>query len=240
MGGAGELTALTVSVIIPALNEERQIAGTLKSLERHVLAGKIEAIIIDGNSEDRTVEAAKAFGWARVMAAERANRGLQMNAGARHAGAETLLFLHADARLPDRAIEMIEEAMKNERICGGCFQLKFPGDASLSLRLVEWGINLRTRWLKTATGDQGVFIRKRVFDEIGGYQNIPLMEDIALFNKMKERAKVAILNEKIEISPRRWLKHGVWKTVLLMYVLRIGYWLGVPPAKLKSYFVDVR
>lgn len=102
------------------------------------------------------------------------------------------------------------------------------------------GINLRTRLFRAATGDQAIFVRRGVFEEIGGYERIPLMEDIALFSRMKRRGKVAVLDERVEISPRRWLKYGVWRTVLLMYALRLGYWIGVSPATLKQFFLDVR
>ena len=83
-------------------------------------------------------------------------------------------------------------------------------------------------------------MRRHVFEQIGGYQTFPLMEDIALFNRMKRYGQVIVLNKRVEISPRRWLKHGIWRTVLLMYLLRVGYWLGIHPATLKRFFIDVR
>jgi hypothetical protein len=105
---------------------------------------------------------------------------------------------------------------------------------------MERGINFRTRLFHTATGDQAIFVRRDAFEAIGGYQGIPLMEDVALFNAVKKLGRVVILHDRVEVSPRRWIKHGVWRTMFLMYAIRLGYWLGVSPATLKRYFVDVR
>jgi rSAM/selenodomain-associated transferase 2 len=228
-----------ISVIIPALNEAAQIAATLAAL-RAVADRGAEIIVVDGGSVDGTLEIVRRFDFARIVEFNAANRGLQMNEGARVALGETLLFLHADARAPQGAVDAINKALFDSRLVGGCFQICFPKDAPVSLGAVAWGINLRTRLFRTATGDQAIFTRRSVFEEIGGYERFPLMEDIALFNRMKLRGKVAVLDERVEISPRRWLKHGVWRTVLLMYALRLGYLIGVSPSTLKQFFLDVR
>jgi len=227
---------MTISIIIPSLNEEARIGATLAALS-HCGA---EIIVVDGGSNDHTVEIARRFGFARVVEFNLASRGQQMNEGARESRCDTLLFLHADSALPAGGLEAINEALSNGRTIGGCFQIRFPANAPLSLRAVAWGINLRTRLFRTATGDQAIFVRRSIFEELGGYERIPLMEDIALFNRMKRRGDVAVLKDRVEISPRRWLKYGVWRTVLLMYALRVGYLLGVPPATLKQFFIDVR
>jgi len=229
-----------ISIIIPSLNEEAQIATTLATLRTAVNDHGAEIIVVDGGSVDRTLEMARRFDFARVVEFNLANRGLQMNEGARASRGDTLLFLHADAVAPRGALGAISSALSNDRLLGGCFRIRFPKGAPLSLEAVAWGINLRTRLFRTATGDQAIFVRRRVFEEIGGYERIPLMEDIALFKEIKRRGKVAVLSERVEISPRRWLKHGVWRTVLLMYALRFGYWIGVSPATLKQFFLDVR
>jgi rSAM/selenodomain-associated transferase 2 len=230
----------SISVIIPALDERARIAATLTSLADR----RVDVIVADGGSRDGTREIIRGFDSVRLIECERAGRGAQMNVGAAAAQGGILLFLHADAKLPDDAFERIAGAMSDERIVGGCFQIRFPRQSARqsgrSLHLVAWGINLRTRWFRTATGDQGVFVRRAVFDAIGGYREIPLMEDIALFDEMKRRGRVAILPSQIEISPRRWQRHGVWRTVLLMYALRLGYWMGIEPATLKRFFLDVR
>lgn len=229
-----------ISIVLPVLNEESQIAQTLAELTEMTRGNAVELIVADGGSTDRTVELARSFESVKVLSGRLANRGKQMNLGAEEAAGDVLVFLHADAKLPATGLGSIRRALMDEKVVGGCFQLQFPADAPISLRVVAWGINLRTRWFKTATGDQGIFVRQEVFGAIGGYQIFPLMEDIALFNEMKQRGKVVVLAENVEISPRRWLKFGVWRTVLLMYLLRFGYWLGVDPATLKRFFLDVR
>ncbi len=226
-----------ISVILPVLNEETQIAATLTALASEC---DIEIIVADGGSRDRTGEISAGFAAVRVVNCDKANRGLQMNQGAQVATGETLLFLHADATLPPDALSAIRHALKDDKILGGCFQIRFPEVVPASLHLVARGINFRTRLFRTATGDQAIFIHRRAFDEIGGYKILPLMEDIALFNEMKRRGRVAVLEGKVEISPRRWLTHGIWRTVLLMYLLRLGFWLGIHPATLKRFFIDVR
>ncbi|MEK7831217.1 MAG: TIGR04283 family arsenosugar biosynthesis glycosyltransferase, partial [Acidobacteriota bacterium] len=166
-----------ISIIIPVFNEESQIAETLAALETE--AGRsAEVIVTDGGSHDRTAEIAGGFESVRTVVCNRANRGWQMNEGAKAASAEILLFLHADVKLPVGALDSIRQALTDERTLGGCFQIRFPSDAPASLRAVAWGINLRTRWFKTATGDQAIFVRRRIFDVIGGYETFPLMEDI--------------------------------------------------------------
>ncbi|HMV82754.1 MAG TPA: TIGR04283 family arsenosugar biosynthesis glycosyltransferase [Blastocatellia bacterium] len=226
-----------ISVILPVLNEETQIAATLTALVRE---SAIEIIVADGGSRDRTTEIAAGFTAVRIVNCEKANRGLQMNQGALAATGETLLFLHADVTLPPDAVLAIRRVLEDERILGGCFQIRFPDAVPASLHLVARGINFRTRLFRTATGDQSIFIRRRTFDEIGGYRILPLMEDIVLFNAMKQRGRVAVLDGRVEISPRRWLSRGIWRTVLLMYLLRLGFWLGIHPATLKRFFIDVR
>ncbi|MFN0110413.1 MAG: TIGR04283 family arsenosugar biosynthesis glycosyltransferase [Blastocatellia bacterium] len=229
----------SISIVIPVFNEEAQIAETLAGLKTEA-GQRVELVVADGGSHDYTAEIARSFKSVQTVVCGRANRGWQMNEGVKVASGEILLFLHADVKLPDGSLDSIRQALNDERMLGGCFQIRFPADARDSLRLVAWGINLRTRWFKTATGDQAIFVRRRIFDEIGGYETFPLMEDIALFNELKRRGQVVVLNGQVEISPRRWLKFGVWRTVLLMYALRLGYWLGIHPATLKKFFIDVR
>ncbi|MGH9834992.1 MAG: TIGR04283 family arsenosugar biosynthesis glycosyltransferase [Blastocatellia bacterium] len=230
----------SISVIIPALNEEAQIATTLAALRSAAINHFVEIITVDGGSVDCTVEIIRGFDFAQLIECEFANRGLQMNEGARAARGDVLLFLHADVELPRDALGTISNALADECALGGCFQIRFPKEAPASLKAVAWGINLRTRMFRTATGDQAIFARRSVFEEAGGYRNVPLMEDIVLFNAIKRRGRVVVLDERVVVSPRRWLKRGVWRTVLLMYALRFGYWIGLSPTTLKRFFVDVR
>jgi len=229
-----------ISIIIPVFNEEAQIAETLAALEAQIAGRDVEVIVVDGASRDRTAEIARGFKFVHLMVSEMANRGGQMNRGAQTAAAATLLFLHADVKLPPQALDAISRALSDESVLGGCFQICFPHTVPFSLKAVAWGINLRTRAFSTATGDQAIFVRRQVFDQMGGYQTFPLMEDIELFHRLKRQGSVAVLPGKVEISPRRWLNYGILRTVLLMYLLRTGYWLGIHPATLKRFFIDVR
>lgn len=234
------LNRLSFSIIIPVLNEERQISLTLASLEAERSKRNFELVVVDGGSGDQSVEVIRQFESVLLVETATANRGLQMNAGARLTTGDVLIFLHADTRLPPCALAAIERALADERTSGGCFQIRFPPGSPYSLGVMERGINLRTRLFKTATGDQAIFVRRDVFTSIGGFQAIPLMEDIRLINEVKRSGQIAVLDEQVEISPRRWLKHGVWRTMFLMYALRFGYWIGISPATLKRFFIDVR
>ncbi len=231
--------APAISIILPVLNEARQLSNRLAALLAQTAGHACEIIVVDGGSQDQTPEIAAGFP-VQLVTAERANRGWQMNAGARNAQNEVLLFLHADVQLPAGAFQELARALGDENVVGGCFQIRFPAEAPRSLHLVAWGINWRTRWFRTATGDQAIFVRRDVFAALGGFQPLPLMEDIAMFHALKRRGNVAILDAQVVISPRRWLQFGIWRTVLLMYALRAGYWLGISPATLKRFFVDVR
>jgi rSAM/selenodomain-associated transferase 2 len=230
----------SLSIIIPVLNEEREIHRLLAGFEPQIIEGEIEVIVVDGGSRDKTIEILRQNDLVRLIEFGLPNRGLQMNAGASIARGQILLFLHADIRLPRAAIETINHAISNERASGGCFQIHFPVDAPLSLRIIAGGINLRSRLFRTATGDQAIFARREAFTAVGGYRDIPLMEDVAFFNQIKKLGRVLILDERVEVSPRRWLKYGVWRTMLLMYFLRFCYWIGISPFTLKRLFVDVR
>jgi rSAM/selenodomain-associated transferase 2 len=228
----------SLSIIIPTLNEERQIGRALEALLS--LPSVLEIIVVDGGSRDRTVELARAFSGVRVVEFGRANRAQQMNAGARNAQGEALLFLHADVCLPTEALAAVRQALAEATVVGGCFEFSFPAESSLAFRLYARGVNLRTRLFRTATGDQAIFVRRVVFNALGGYRDMLLMEDIELFNALKRRGAVAILPQRVVVSPRRWQQRGLVRTGLLMYALRLGHRLGISPTTLKSFFVDVR
>lgn len=227
-----------ISIIIPVLNEAQQIGALLQALR--ALPEDAELIVVDGGSGDATAELALQTAGVQVIRFGRASRALQMNAGAAQARGEILLFLHADVRLPTRALKAIQQALTRSRAVGGCFEFGFPPEVSRAYRVYAWGINLRTRWFETATGDQAIFVRRADFEALGGYKKMPLMEDIELFTALKRRGRVAILPERVSVSPRRWQQHGLVRTGLLMYALRFGYWLGFAPATLKRFFLDVR
>jgi glycosyltransferase involved in cell wall biosynthesis len=151
-----------------------------------------------------------------------------------------LLFLHADCLVSQPAIDALHAALADPQLAGGAFYIRFAEDRPRSLRFVAWGINLRARLRGSATGDQGIFVRKSVFDSIGGAPEWPLFEDVELVRRIRRAGKFTVLKTPVTISGRRYIQHGVLRTALLIYSLRLAYWLGVPPQRLKNWFRDAR
>jgi glycosyltransferase involved in cell wall biosynthesis len=151
-----------------------------------------------------------------------------------------LLFLHADCLISQPAIDALHAALADPQLAGGAFYIRFAESRPRSLRLVAWGINVRARFRNSATGDQGIFVRKSVFDSIGGAPEWPLFEDVELVRRIKRAGKFTVLKTPVTISGRRYIEHGVFRTALLIYSLRFAYWLGVPPQRLKNWFRDAR
>ena len=151
-----------------------------------------------------------------------------------------LLFLHADCVISQPAVDALHAALADPQLAGGAFYIRFAEDRPRSLRFVAWGINLRARFRNSATGDQGIFVRKSVFDSIGGAPEWPLFEDVELVRRIRRAGKFTVLKTPITISGRRYIEHGVLRTALLIYSLRFAYWLGVPPQRLKNWFRDAR
>ena len=188
-------------------------------------------IVVDGGSTDGTPELAR--GRCRLLTAPR-GRAAQQNAGARVACGDTLWFLHADSVPGPGTIGEILAAIARGAP-GGCFPIVFPRDELRRhplLPLIQWGINARTRLTRTGTGDQGIFIRRDHFERVGGFPDWPLFEDVALFRRLRAIGRPAIGRVPIETSARRWLCHGVLRTMATMWALRIGFAAGVPPERL--------
>jgi rSAM/selenodomain-associated transferase 2 len=224
----------TISVVIPVLDEEAAISATLESLQR---LGPSEAVVVDGGSTDRTRElvAAKKV---RLLESRR-GRALQMNAGARAASGDVLLFLHADTRLPSSAMVEVRAALSDPKCVGGRFDVELEGEHWM-LKRVAAMISLRSRLSRVATGDQAIFVRKKIFEEIGGFPDLPIMEDIAFSRAMKKRGRVACLRSRVITSGRRWEKDGVWRTVFKMWALKLLYLAGVSPRSLRRFYADTR
>jgi rSAM/selenodomain-associated transferase 2 len=218
---------MRLSIIIPVLNEAETLVSRLAALQG-LRAGGVEAIVVDGGSADDSAGRSLPFAD-RVITAPR-GRGRQMNAGAEQATGEVLLFLHADTVLPDSATERIEEVMEGGAHWGR-FDVRIEG-ASIMLPVVAALMNMRSRLTGIATGDQAIFITREAFARVGGFPDIPLMEDIAFSSAMRRIARPACLAEKVTTSGRRWEKHGVWRTILTMWWLRLRFWLGVSPQAL--------
>ena len=217
-----------LSVIIPCLNEAEGISGALAALAA-LRARGAEVIVVDGGSTDATLERAAPHADGVVSAPR--GRAVQMNAGAARARGEILLFLHADSLLPDAADALIVEGLKRSRCGWGRFDIAISG-ASPLLRVVAWLMNARSRMTGIATGDQAIFVTRSLFTAAGGYPEIALMEDIELSKRLKRFGPPLALRHRLIASGRRWEKHGVVRTILLMWRLRLAYWLGADPGKL--------
>ena len=225
---------MRLSVVIPALNEAAQIDAAVASARGPQVR---EVIVVDGGSGDATAARARAAG-ATVIAADR-GRARQMNAGAAVAGGDVLLFLHADTRLPPAFDAVVDAALADPAVVGGRFDLRLdPGSPFLDLTAAL--INLRSRLTGIATGDQALFVRRAVFEAMGGFEDIPLMEDVAFTRALRRRGRVARLRQRVTTSSRRWQQNGPLRTVLLMWWLRFLYWGGVPAAELKRRYADTR
>jgi rSAM/selenodomain-associated transferase 2 len=218
---------MKLSVVVPALNEAAQIGACLLALAPLRSRGH-EVIVADGGSDDGTPALARAL-CDRVIAAPR-GRASQMNAGARAASGDVLLFLHADSRLPPGADELIASSL--EIHCWGRFDVAIDSRHSL-LKVVACAMNLRSRLTGIATGDQAIFVRR---DAFGGFPEIALMEDIAFSKAMKRRGPPACLSARVATSGRRWERRGVLRTIVLMWRLRLLYFFGAQPEDLARLY----
>jgi rSAM/selenodomain-associated transferase 2 len=217
-----------LSIIVPCLNEADNIAGTLAALAP-LRARGAEVIVVDGGSSDGTVE--RAASLADLVISAPRGRASQMNAGAARARGEIMLFLHADTQLPESADALIVEGLNRSRRGWGRFDVAISGGNPL-LRIVARLMNVRSRLTGIATGDQAIFATRSLFTAAGGYPEIALMEDIALCKQLKRYGRPLCLRHRLVASARRWEKHGVVRTILLMWRLRLAYWLGADPGKL--------
>jgi rSAM/selenodomain-associated transferase 2 len=218
-----------LSVVVPVLNEAAGIAATLESLAPLRRRGH-EVIVVDGGSDDATAALA-APRCDRLLGAPR-GRAWQMNAGARAARGDALVFVHADTRLPPAADEIIFSVL--EKHLWGRFDVEIEGRHP-ALRVVAAAMNARSRLTRIATGDQAIFVRR---SEFRGFPEIPLMEDVAFSRAMKRRGPPACLAARVRTSGRRWESRGVLRTVVLMWRLRFFYWLGVSPERLVRRYYE--
>jgi len=223
---------MRIAVIIPCLNEAAHITATLTPLQALRQNGH-QIIVVDGQSDDNT--AALAAPLANQVVSCPHGRAQQMNYGAQLADADVLLFLHADTQLPQSADKLIVDQLSQSSRQWGCFDVRLGGK-QFWLRLVEFMMNQRSRLSAIATGDQAIFVQRALFEKVGGFPNIALMEDIGLSKQLKHYSKPIRLSDKVITSSRRWEKQGVWRTILLMWRLRLAYFFGADPQDLKRQY----
>ena len=223
--------SVQLSIIVPALNEAGCIRELLRQLQALRAQGH-EVIVVDGGSCDATVALAQPLVDQLLPAP--AGRALQMNIGAQAARGRVLWFVHADTRVPDKAAPVIIESVAHAAGWGR-FDVRLSGDRLL-LRLVERMMNWRSRFTGIATGDQGIFVTRELFERVGGFTAMPLMEDIDLSRRLKREQRPLCLRDTLTSSSRRWEQKGIVRTIALMWVLRLAYFLGVPPARLAMHY----
>lgn len=227
---------MKLSILIPALNEKTNLATLLPLLQPARRAGH-QIVVCDGGSTDRTLETAAPYADVTLSAAR--GRALQMNAAARHATGEVLMFLHADTRPPPDFANAVCDAIRVTGQHWGRFDVHLESGRTM-LKVVEGMMNLRSRWTGIATGDQALFVTRELFQRAGGFPEIALMEDIALSKVLKRYGRPICLRSQVVTSSRRWEERGVWRTILSMWRLRLAYWSGADPAKLAALYYGRR
>ena len=225
---------MKTSIIIPTLNEARYLSETLaqiKQLSPH------EIIISDGGSNDNTLKIASKFTQNLIKGS--AGRALQMNAGAQVATGDLLLFLHADSYIERASYQKMLAAMKKTEVLGGAFSLLIDSDR-WALQIINQFANLRSRYLGRAYGDQAFFVKKHVFQEMKGFTEFPICEDLDFYKRLKFLGPVVLLKEKVLTSPRRWVNEGIWFTTIRNILIATLFELGFPPRILTKWYQTIR
>lgn len=223
---------MNISIIIPTLNEEAALAPLLTDL----LAGprpRPEIIVADGGSTDRTLDLARRQGVQVVSSLP--GRGPQQNQGARAASRDTLLFLHSDTRLPEAFAVHVHAILERPQTAAGAFRLKINAPGA-GLRLVEWGVGLRSRLLQIVYGDQAIFVRRKIFHQAGGFANRTILEDLDLVRRLRRLGRIRVAPAAVTTSARRWQRLGITRTTLLNQVMLAGYLARVNPEKLARLY----
>jgi rSAM/selenodomain-associated transferase 2 len=218
-------------IVVPVLDEASRLGAFLEQLQPLRRRG-VRLVVVDGGSSDASAEIARPC--ADIVFQAPRGRASQMNAGAAACRSEALLFLHADTQLPADADRLALDALA-QGAGWGRFDVRID-DTRAAFRVVEWLMNLRSRASSIATGDQAMFVRRELFEAVGGFPRIALMEDIALSKALKRHGRPACLRDRVVTSARRWDRDGIWRTVALMWWLRAAYFLGADPARLAPIY----
>jgi rSAM/selenodomain-associated transferase 2 len=219
-----------LSIIIPTCNEADEIGRAVASAQQ---APDVEVLVVDGASTDRTIEIARRLG-ARILQAER-GRACQMNAGAQAARGDVLLFLHADTRLPSGFEQTVQTLMAEPRVVAGAFRLVIDAP-SAALRLIAAAANWRARRLQMPYGDQAIFLRSELFRNLGGYADLPFMEDFEFVRRLRRQGRIEVLSAPVLTSARRWQQVGTWRTTLINQLAIAAYAAGVSPWRIGSWY----
>ena len=226
----------SLSVIVPVWMEAASVADTLRALQP-IRARGHEVIVVDAGSRDRTAELARPLCDRLVVSGK--GRAVQMNAGAAVARGDVFLFLHADTRLPDNALDHLAEFARSHRAWGR-FNVRLSGQRP-TFRVIAWFMNQRSRLTGICTGDQAMFVRRDAFEALAGFHPMPLMEDVELSRRLCLVSRPFCIKEPVVTDSRRWEEHGAWRTIFLMWRLRWRYWRGESPESLAQiYRSDVR
>jgi rSAM/selenodomain-associated transferase 2 len=225
---------LKVSIIVPTLNEESVLEKTLTQIQQ---LSPHELIVSDGGSDDDTIRIAEKFSHRLITG--HTGRAMQMNAGAKEATGNILLFLHADNRLEPESYQKMLKHMENPKWIGGAFTLCIESD-KWSIKLISLLANIRSRYFGLAYGDQGFFVRKEIFQNLNGFSPIPICEDLDFYHRLRKAGSVILLKEKTHTSPRRWIKEGIVFTTARNILIAILFGLGFPPRMLTKWYLAIR
>lgn len=221
----------TISIVIPVLNEATAIAATLA---RALRGSQVEIIVVDGGSTDGTLDRAASLG-VKAIASPQPGRAAQMNAGAAIARGDILLFLHADTALPEGYDAIVRETLMQTGAIAGAFELGIDSDRR-AFRWVEMAVRWRSRCLSLPYGDQAIFLPRSLFENLGGFADLPIMEDFEFVRRLRQHGRIAIAPVPVLTSGRRWLKLGILRTTLLNQIAIAGYLCGVPPTTLARWY----
>ncbi len=228
------MNSIKFSIIVPVFHEGERINDLIEHVKRLDSDGNAEIIIVDGAQEKDTLTATRSNNVIKISSKQ--GRAKQMNAGVSIARGEILVFLHADTELPTHALRKVGSLIEQTEYAGGAFDLGIKSDKRI-FKVIGILSSLRSRLDRVPFGDQAIFIRKEYFNKIGGYKEIPLMEDVELLRRIKKSGdKIRIFHDRVLTSPRRWEKEGVIYCTLRNWALQALYWLGVSPHKLIKFY----